>query len=97
MKNFASAGGLRPRLVITLTITTLITGILATACQETNNTNQGNSGQTNSPSATPAATTNTKGLKIGSLLPATGDLAPLGQAMIASVPLAVEKANQCGE
>lgn len=96
MKNFASAGGLRPRLAITLSITTLITGLLATACQETTNTNQGSSGQNNSTGSTPAATTNAKGLKIGSLLPATGDLAPLGQAMIASVPLAVERVNQCG-
>ncbi|HEY9862513.1 MAG TPA: ABC transporter substrate-binding protein, partial [Candidatus Obscuribacterales bacterium] len=97
MKNFASASGLRPRLAITLTITTLITGLLATACQDTTNTNQGNQGQNNSTGSTPAASTaNAKGLKIGSLLPATGDLAPIGQAMLASVPLAVEKANQCG-
>ncbi|MBW4488292.1 MAG: ABC transporter substrate-binding protein [Trichocoleus desertorum ATA4-8-CV12] len=92
MKNFASASGLRPRLAITLAITTLITGLLATACQDATNTNQGSQGQNNST----ASTTNAKGLKIGSLLPATGDLAPIGQAMLASVPLAVEKANQCG-
>jgi neutral amino acid transport system substrate-binding protein len=97
MKNFASASGLRPRLAITLTITTLITGLLATACQDTTNTNQGNQGQNNSTSSNPTASTaNAKGLKIGSLLPATGDLAPIGQAMLASVPLAVEKVNQCG-
>lgn len=94
MKNFASASGLRPRLAITLTITTLITGLLATACQDATNTNQGSTGQNNSTGSTPAA--NAKGLKIGSLLPATGDLAPIGQAMLASVPLAVEKVNQCG-
>ena len=92
MKNFASASGLRPRLAITLAITTLITGLLATACQDATNTNQGSQDQNNS---TPS-TTNAKGLKIGSLLPATGDLAPIGQAMLASVPLAVEQANQCG-
>ncbi|MEP0870452.1 ABC transporter substrate-binding protein [Trichocoleus desertorum AS-A10] len=97
MKNFASASGLRPRLAITLAITTLITGLLATACQDATNTNQGNQGQTSSTGSTPAASTaNAKGLKIGSLLPATGDLAPIGQAMLASVPLAVDQANQCG-
>nr|WP_290223571.1 ABC transporter substrate-binding protein [Trichocoleus desertorum] len=91
MKNFASASGLRPRLAITLAITTLIS-LLATACQDAANTNQGSQGQNNSTDST----TNAKGLKIGSLLPATGDLAPIGQAMLASVPLAVEQANQCG-
>ncbi|MBD2095288.1 ABC transporter substrate-binding protein [Trichocoleus sp. FACHB-591] len=97
MKNFASASGLRPRLAITLAITTLITGLLATACQDATNTNQGNQGQNSSTDSTPAASTaNAKGLKIGSLLPATGDLAPIGQAMLASVPLAVDQANQCG-
>lgn len=35
------------------------------------------------------------GLKIGSLLPSTGDLAPVGQPMIATVPLLVETVNQC--
>ena len=92
MKNFASASGLRPRLAITLAITTLITGLLATACQDATNTNQGNQSQSNST----ASTANARGLKIGSLLPATGDLAPIGQAMIAAVPLAVEQVNQCG-
>jgi neutral amino acid transport system substrate-binding protein len=36
------------------------------------------------------------GLKIGSLLPSTGDLAPVGQPMIATVPLLVDAVNQCG-
>lgn len=36
------------------------------------------------------------GLKIGSLLPSTGDLAPVGQPMIDAVPLLVETVNQCG-
>jgi neutral amino acid transport system substrate-binding protein len=36
------------------------------------------------------------GLKMGSLLPSTGDLAPVGQPMIATVPLLVETVNQCG-
>ncbi|MBW4673186.1 MAG: ABC transporter substrate-binding protein [Desmonostoc geniculatum HA4340-LM1] len=36
------------------------------------------------------------GLKIGSLLPTTGDLASIGQQMAASVPLLVETVNACG-
>lgn len=90
MKKSATPGGLRPRLAIALTLTTLATGFLAAACQET----PSNSGTGSSTTSTAAA--NAKGLKIGSLLPATGDLAPLGQPMLASVPLVVEKVNQCG-
>lgn len=37
-----------------------------------------------------------EGLKIGSLLPSTGDLAPLGVPMIDTVPLLVETVNACG-
>lgn len=37
-----------------------------------------------------------KGLKIGSLLPATGDLSSVGQPMLGAVPLLVETVNQCG-
>lgn len=95
MKNSATPGGLRPRLAIALTLTTLATGFLAAACQETPNNNGANNAGTGSPTNTTAAA-NAKGLKIGSLLPATGDLAPLGQPMLASVPLVVEKVNQCG-
>lgn len=68
-------------------------GILAAACQE-----QGTSPsatQTGSPAATSPAAGGT-GLKIGSLLPATGDLASVGQPMLAAVPLVVETVNQCG-
>ena len=36
------------------------------------------------------------GLKIGSLLPATGDLASIGQQMAGSVPLLVDTVNACG-
>ncbi len=36
------------------------------------------------------------GLKLGSLLPSTGDLAAVGQPMIDAVPLLVETVNQCG-
>ncbi|BAY75289.1 putative periplasmic branched chain amino acid binding protein [Nostoc linckia NIES-25] len=36
------------------------------------------------------------GLKIGSLLPTTGDLASIGQQMAVSVPLLVETVNACG-
>jgi len=74
---------------IALGLAAMTTGFLAAACQET----------TPPPSATssPSAPSEpSAGLKIGSLLPSTGDLASIGQAMIASVPLLVETVNQCG-
>jgi neutral amino acid transport system substrate-binding protein len=41
-------------------------------------------------------TATTSGLKIGSLLPITGDLASIGQQMAPAVPLLVETVNACG-
>lgn len=37
-----------------------------------------------------------EGLKIGALLPATGDLSSIGQPMLSVVPLLVETVNSCG-
>lgn len=44
----------------------------------------------------PSTSTSGKGLKLGSLLPSTGDLAPVGQPMIDTVPLLVKTVNACG-
>jgi neutral amino acid transport system substrate-binding protein len=44
----------------------------------------------------PTATTSATGLKLGSLLPATGDLASIGQGMVRAVPMLVDKVNACG-
>lgn len=75
-----------------LAAVTLTAGFLAAACQEAASppASEGSA----SPVAAPA--TAAKGLKIGSLLPATGDLGSIGQQMIATVPLLVETVNQCG-
>ncbi len=87
---------------VALAITTLTTGFLA-ACQTTTTTPpSATSPAPASPVAatpSPAATTpagGEGGLKIGSLLPSTGDLASIGQLMVAAVPMAVETANKCG-
>jgi neutral amino acid transport system substrate-binding protein len=69
-----------------LALATLGIGFLAAACD----TAPPNNGAGNGGSAA------TKGLKIGSLLPATGDLASIGQQMIPAVPLLVETVNACG-
>ncbi|MHC5595809.1 MAG: ABC transporter substrate-binding protein [Nostoc sp.] len=82
---------------LTLSIATLATGFLVGACGDSSTPN----GTANNPStATPAAnsttTSSAKGLKIGSLLPSTGDLASVGQQMLGSVPLLVDTVNACG-
>lgn len=72
---------------LSLSAIALTLGFLA-ACQE-----QGTQ-TTSTPGTSPAD--DAKGLKIGSLLPATGDLASVGQPMLGAVPLLVDTVNQCG-
>ncbi|MBA2748853.1 MAG: ABC transporter substrate-binding protein [Tatlockia sp.] len=65
-------------------------GLLAVGCQPTT------TGETIiSPASTTSASSN-DGLKIGTLLPLTGDLASQGQQMAGAVPLLVEQVNACG-
>jgi neutral amino acid transport system substrate-binding protein len=83
---------------LALSLVTIASGLFMAACENTTTTN--NTG-TNGTTATPAANTTTtgasaKGLKIGTLLPTTGDLASIGQQMVGSVPLLVETVNACG-
>lgn len=61
-------------------LTALTSALLLSACQVGGNA-PGSGGE---------------GLKIGSLLPSTGDLAPLGVPMIDAVPLLVKTVNACG-
>lgn len=80
------AKGIKPRSAIALAMTTLATGFLIAACQNTSPT------PTNA--ASPAASSS--GLKIGSLLPATGDLSAIGQPMPEAIRLVIDTVNQCG-
>ncbi|NES99128.1 MAG: ABC transporter substrate-binding protein [Sphaerospermopsis sp. SIO1G2] len=70
-----------------LSIITIFSGLFITACENTTTTSDNTNGTNNNSS---------QGLKIGTLLPATGDLASVGQQMIGSVPLLVETVNACG-
>ncbi|MBE9058522.1 ABC transporter substrate-binding protein [Sphaerospermopsis sp. LEGE 08334] len=72
-----------------LSLVTIFSGLLMSACENTTTTNPANNNNT-------SATNTGKGLKIGTLLPTTGDLASIGQQMVASVPLLVETVNACG-
>lgn len=68
-------------------LTCLALALVMAACENTGD-GTSTSGST--------STTASKGLKIGSLLPSTGDLAPIGQPMIDTVPLLVKTVNECG-
>lgn len=92
MNRSASARGFKPRTVFAFATLLLTTGFLAAACQEAA---PPTAEQTESPAGSPAATTS-GGLKIGRLLPETGDLASVGQPMLGAVTLLVETVNQCG-
>lgn len=80
---------------LALSLTTLATGFLMAACTTTNTTDSGTTNTTASPAANTTTSSGT-GLKIGSLLPTTGDLASIGQQMAAAVPLLVDTVNACG-
>ncbi|GAP98604.1 ABC transporter substrate-binding protein [Leptolyngbya sp. NIES-2104] len=93
MSNLASPTRLKIGRALSLAVVTLTVGLLAAACQEAAPpTGQGG---TSTPAGN-ASPTATKGLKIGSLLPSTGDLASIGQQMVAAVPILVDTVNQCG-
>ncbi len=88
MSKMVSPNPIHPFRALTLSAIALSLGLFTAACQE-----QGPAPTSGSSPASPAAT---GGLKIGSLLPATGDLASVGQPMLAAVPMLVETVNQCG-
>ncbi len=90
MSRLVSPNPIQPIKAIFLAAIVLTIGIVAAACQEQDTTPSG-SNTTTSPTAGGGA-----GLKIGSLLPATGDLASVGQPMLAAVPMLVDTVNQCG-
>ncbi|MFM7363005.1 MAG: ABC transporter substrate-binding protein [Cuspidothrix sp.] len=83
---------------LALSIVTIASGFLLAGCE--NPTRPPSTGSDTISPTTKATTSttigNTKGLKIGSLLPTTGDLASIGQQMVGSVPLLVETVNACG-
>jgi len=98
-----SATHLKPNWAIALAATTLTTGFLTTACDTANPpTPPGTTGQNNpSPTNTSTASSsnnaaNNGGLKLGALLPATGDLSSVGQPLPDAIRLVVETANKCG-
>ncbi|MBD2666893.1 extracellular ligand-binding receptor [Richelia sinica FACHB-800] len=82
---------------LALSVATIASGFFLAACDNSSTTNNtATNGQATTASNTSSTTSGAKGLKIGSLLPTTGDLASIGQQMVGSVPLLVETVNACG-
>jgi neutral amino acid transport system substrate-binding protein len=79
-------------IAICLSLTTACSSFI-TGCAETSTTTSASPGA--SGSSTPAANTS-EGLKLGTLLSATGDVASIAAPLPEAVKLAIEKANKCG-
>jgi len=83
---------IKPQVVLTLILTSFSANFL-TACgggEKTATT------PTTESSAAPSAAAGADGLKLGALLPATGDLSSIGQNMPVAAKLAVDTINACG-
>jgi neutral amino acid transport system substrate-binding protein len=87
---------IKPQIVLTLILTGLSANFL-TACGGGEQTATApTTTPTTEASAAPSATTGADGLKLGALLPATGDLSSIGQNMPVAAKLAVDTINACG-
>ncbi len=84
---------IQPKLALVLALLTTITSLLTTSCGETAPPN-GKGGTT--PAASSNTGDNSQGLKIGSLLSNTGDLASIAQPLPNAVKMAVDTVNACG-
>ncbi len=81
---------------VSLLVVATIVGALTVACQESAPPGTSPAASPSGDASASSPATGGDGLKIGTLLPATGDLASVGQPMLAAVPLLVEKVNACG-
>ena len=90
MPRFSKKRLFQSSLALNLAILTVLANLLTTAC------GTGPQSTTQSPSPAGSPTEGREGLKLGSLLPVTGDLSSIGQNMPEAVKLAVEEINACG-
>ena len=82
---------IKPRLALVMALLTAVTGLTTTSCTDPKNTTGGTIGSTPTVSGGDG-----KGLKIGSLLSATGDTASIAQILPTAVKMAVDTVNSCG-
>lgn len=88
---------MKPQRVISWAIVTLMTGAITTACQSLSlDGTASNNFLTINRSHTNAFKGNSAGLKLGAILPTTGELFVTGGAMLKVLPLITDKVNACG-
>ena len=85
---------IQPKLAVVMALLTTITSLLATSCTDPKTSGTGGTTPTASTSVTSGG--DSQGLKIGSLLSNTGDLASIAQPLPLAVKMAVETVNGCG-
>ncbi len=78
---------MKPRLALVMALLTAVTGIITTSCTPDANQTGG---------STPTTSASGKGLKIGSLLSNTGDIASIAQPLPTAIKMAVDTVNGCG-
>jgi neutral amino acid transport system substrate-binding protein len=82
---------IQPKLALVMVLLTTITSLLTTSCTDSTKTNgTGGTGSTTSSGGS------SQGLKIGSLLSSTGDLAAITQPLPIAIKMAVDTVNSCG-
>jgi neutral amino acid transport system substrate-binding protein len=81
----------QPKLALGLALLITITSLLTTSC-----TDPAKNGGTTSTDSNSSSSDSSKGLKIGSLLSSTGDLAAITQPLPVAIKMAVDTVNGCG-
>jgi neutral amino acid transport system substrate-binding protein len=81
---------IQPKLALVMALLTTITSLLTTSCTDPKTPSTGGT------SGTPTTGSTAQGLKIGTLLSSTGDLASIAQPLPTSVKMAVDTVNGCG-
>ena len=87
---------IQPKLAVVMALLTTITSLLATSCTDPNAKTGGTGGANPTASTAPSTGGNSQGLKIGSLLSSTGDLASIAQPLPIAVKMAIDTVNSCG-
>jgi neutral amino acid transport system substrate-binding protein len=88
---------IQPKLALVMVFLTTITSLLTSCTDPTKTGGTGGTTGTNPTTSTsPATGGDSKGLKIGSLLSSTGDLAAITQPLPVAIKMAVDQANSCG-
>jgi neutral amino acid transport system substrate-binding protein len=85
---------IQPKLALVMALLTTITSLVTTSCTDPNKT--GGTGGITPTANTAPSSGDSKGLKIGSLLSNTGDLASIAQPLPNAIKMAVDTVNGCG-